>query len=182
LFDPEQQFGTLRLAPIAITQGVKASAEERRRDVYESHRHRIFALAFHMTGNEVEAESILTDTFVSAFRKSDEPSANIVDRALVTHLEDEQILDKTETAPVPVQTKDQMVGNVRRPDLEEAIRHLPSAERLTFLFHDVEGYSPAKIAELMEIPEGKVQRTLMMARIRLRGILAANAADRRAAA
>jgi RNA polymerase sigma-70 factor (ECF subfamily) len=62
--------------------------------------------------------------------------------------------------------------NIRRTDLEEAIQFLPTNERLVFLLRDVEGYSAASIAKLMEISETQVQRTLFSARIRLRQVLA----------
>ena len=72
--------------------------------------------------------------------------------------------------------------NVRRTDLEEAIHTLPAQERLLFLLRDVEGYTPAKISELMKIPETQVNRTLLSARIRLRQALAAGQEEREEAA
>jgi hypothetical protein len=48
--------------------------------------------------------------------------------------------------------------NVRRPDLEAAVRNLPANERLLFLLRDVEGYSPAMISRLLDIPEAQVHR------------------------
>ncbi|MGC2500822.1 MAG: hypothetical protein WA400_01700, partial [Silvibacterium sp.] len=64
----------------------KQSVEARQRDIYESHRHRTFALAYYMTGNELEAEQILTNTFVSAFRSASEPDGPDVDSALLEEL------------------------------------------------------------------------------------------------
>jgi RNA polymerase sigma-70 factor (ECF subfamily) len=72
--------------------------------------------------------------------------------------------------------------NVRRTDLEEAIQILPPTERLMFLLRDVEGYSPAEISRLIEIPESQIQRMLFSARVRLRRELAMVQADRREAA
>jgi RNA polymerase sigma-70 factor (ECF subfamily) len=64
---------------------------------------------------------------------------------------------------------------IKRTDLEEALKDLPPNERLTFLLRDVEGYPAEKVAELLEIPRQQVERTLFSARIRLRSILTANA-------
>ena len=35
------------------------SLEERQRDIYDSHRHRVFSISYYMTGSELEAEEIL---------------------------------------------------------------------------------------------------------------------------
>jgi RNA polymerase sigma-70 factor (ECF subfamily) len=80
------------------------------------------------------------------------------------------------------QSGDSLQRNVRRTDLEEAIHTLPAQERLLFLLRDVEGYTPAKISELMKIPETQVNRTLLSARIRLRQALAAGQEEREEAA
>ena len=63
--------------------------------------------------------------------------------------------------------------NVRRPDLEEAVRNLPANERLLFLLRDVEGYAPAMISRLLDIPEAQVLRACFSARLRLSQVLAA---------
>ena len=62
--------------------------------------------------------------------------------------------------------------NVRRPDLEAAVRNLPANERLLFLLRDVEGYSLDMISRLLGIPESQVQRSCFSARIRLCQLLA----------
>ena len=59
-----------------------------------------------------------------------------------------------------------------RADLEIAVRSLPANERLVFLLRDVEGYAIPAIAQLLDIPEARVQRTCFAARIRLAQILA----------
>jgi RNA polymerase sigma-70 factor (ECF subfamily) len=156
------------------------------RDVYDSHRHRVFALAFYMTGNELEAEEILTGTFVQAFRTETVPQAEHVDAALIEELRQRFPLSEHEPAAAVIRGLIPASGlsgqNVRRTDLEEGIQTLPATERLLFLLRDVEGYSPAAISELLKIPESQVQRSLFSARIRLRQTFAAANADRREAA
>ena len=129
-----------------------------------------------MTGNEIEAEKILANTFISAFSAAEEPCAQQVDSALVSQLRERFPLS-THDAPasleyVPAGAPDLSQRNIRRTELEEGIQILPAQERLIFLLRDVEGYTPAAIAQLMEIPESQVNRTLMSARIRLRRALA----------
>ncbi|MBV8675214.1 MAG: sigma-70 family RNA polymerase sigma factor [Acidobacteriaceae bacterium] len=160
---------------VVVTRRLMQESVDVQRDIYESHRHRIFALAFYMTGNEIEAEEILTATFVKAFRDTPEPEAGEVDLALMAELRQRFPLDQG-MPPSQVSSGERAsLGerNVRRTDLEEAIQTLPPGERVLFLLRDVEGYSSTAVAELLQIPETKVQRGLLSARIRLRQSLAA---------
>lgn len=156
---------------IVSSQAEERSVEQAQRDIYESHRHRIFSLAYHMTGNEMQAERLLTDSFVHAFQADPKPDASLIDSALITGLRAHYTL--VLTSPASISVADGMDDrNVRRTDLEEAIQELPPIERLAFLLRDVEGYSSDAIAQLLELSESDVNRTLFSARIRLRSILA----------
>jgi RNA polymerase sigma-70 factor, ECF subfamily len=155
----------------------KQSIEARQRDIYDSHRHRTFALAYYMTGNEIEAEQILTATFVTAFQRVQEPNGQDVDCALLEELCQGSHLDIGKLEPIASEAVAEPYSglasrNVKRTHLEEAIRDLPATERLLFLLRDVEGYAPAAIAQLLNMPEARVQRGVFAARIRLRRILA----------
>lgn len=160
---------------VVATRQLREESVDVQRDVYDSHRHRVFALAFYMTGNEIEAEDILTSTFVTAFRATAKPDRGQVDSALVAELRQRFPLNQSDSSPdlqAGCARADLGQRNVRRTDLEEAIQTLPPGERLLFLLRDVEGYSPAAISELLHMPEAKVQRGLFSARIGLRRALA----------
>ncbi|MBT9330977.1 RNA polymerase sigma factor [Paracidobacterium acidisoli] len=172
LFEFEKQFPAEATSKIVATQGAKRSLEQRQRDIYESHRHRVFSLAFYMTGNEIEAESILTETFVAAFQTDPEPDCGMVDRALMERLRERYSLSDGQSWAMPAISDEGVSRNVRRTELEEAIQELPDTERLIFLLRDVECYSPSAIAELLKLSETNVRRALMAARIRLRQQLA----------
>jgi RNA polymerase sigma-70 factor (ECF subfamily) len=146
--------------------------EDRQRDVYESHRHRVFSLSYYMSGSEIEAEDLLRETFVAAFRRAIDPDQGTVDAALVDQLTDHLLLEETEFVPVPTSALLPQRRNILRADLEEAIRCLPPKERLIFLLMDVEGYPAPRIASLLEMTESAVIRTAVVARMRLRHELA----------
>ena len=164
---------------IVASKSEERSMEHVQRDIYDSHRHRIFSLAYHMTGNELQAEQVLTDSFVRAFAADPRPDGTLIDGALVAELRSHFPLTAAECAPVTVSAE--MSGrNIRRTDLEEAIQDLPPCERLLFLLRDVEGYSPEAISKLVDMPQQQLNRALFSARIRLRGILAEMEASRAA--
>ena len=130
----------------------------------------MFSVAYYMTGDEREAESILESTFLEAFRWQPRPSIEQLDCGLMDQLHRRLSLD-----PVPaVQESADGLGhrNIRRTDLEEALWQLPGRERLCFLLRDVEGYTPDRIAGLLETSEAEVKRTVLSARVRIRGLLA----------
>lgn len=159
-------------ARIEERQISESSLEQRQRDVYETHKHRTFAVAFYMTGNELEAEEVLENTFVRAFGVAPEPDGSGVDVAMVDELRDWLPLDEA-TSPALVVPGESLHGrNVKRTELEEALKDLPPNERIVFLLRDVEGYAADRVAALLDLPKPMVERTLLSARIRMRQSLA----------
>ncbi|HEX3662232.1 MAG TPA: sigma-70 family RNA polymerase sigma factor [Acidobacteriaceae bacterium] len=147
--------------------------EERQRDIYDSHRHRVFSVSYYMTGSELEAEKILRDSFIRAFQAAAEPDHGVIDTALVDRLKEEQVLQDGDALPPPEIAYLPQRHNILRTELEEAIRYLPSAERLVFLLMDVEGYPASRVAELLNMSPSSVLRVALTARLRLRTELAA---------
>ena len=164
----------------AATESQELTAEQRQRDLYEAHRHRVFSVSYYMTANEVEAEAILTGTFVQAFAAASKPDGQSVDRALLGELERRFTLAPAAPA-TPGEGVELHRGQVRRTDLEEAVATLPARERLVFLLRDVEGYAAEKIAGLLGCEEQEVQKTLISARIRMRNTLSQRRAQQAAA-
>jgi RNA polymerase sigma-70 factor (ECF subfamily) len=58
-----------------------------------------------------------------------------------------------------------------RIDLERAIRQLPDHQRIVLVLHDVEGFTHAEIARVLEVPIGTSKATLSRARRMLRNRL-----------
>ena len=173
MLDLEKQiFGEMGPQTIA-SQSAGQTLQQLQRDVYDSHRHRAFALAFYMTGNEVEAEQILIRTFTRAFSSPAIPDGAVVDASLFDELRTAGVLptcEPQEAGAIPVTTDGKSVSaeGIRRTDLEEALQLLPPSERIVFLLRDVEGYAPEAVGRLIGCPEDHVRRTLMRARLQLR--------------
>jgi RNA polymerase sigma-70 factor (ECF subfamily) len=157
---------------IVQCERAERSLEHRRRDVYETHKHRAFAVAYYMVGNEIDAEEVTQQTFLRAFRQVEEPDGRCVDHSLVTELRDR--VDLEEQLPLPeAEPAREIAGrNVKRTDMEEALRELPAGERMVFLLRDVEGYDADRVAELLQQTRQQVERTLFAARLRMRSAIA----------
>jgi RNA polymerase sigma-70 factor, ECF subfamily len=141
--------------------------------IYEENRHRVYALSFWMTDNEMAAEELMSQVFRRAFAACDEPNAETIDRALIAELR--------ETAPLGVLTLEctpaaevlSVRNNVLRVHLERAVVQLPRTERLIFLMHDAESYSHERIACTLGLNEDESRHGLHQARLRVRELLAA---------
>jgi len=140
--------------------------------VYQDNRHRLYAMAFWMTDNELAAEELMKNSFLRAFATNASPSAEHLDRALLTELR--------ELMPIGVLTIDEGIctdapsirRNILRTHLERAVVQLPATERMIFLMHDVENYSHERIARTLGLDENESIQGLHQARLRLRRLLA----------
>lgn len=142
---------------------------------YEEHRHRVYALAFWMTDSEMAAEEISSSVFARAFAKGNIPSAEAVDRILLSEIRDLMPVGVLRLNIAATTEVASLRGNVKRVDLERAVVQLPTTERMIFLLHDVEAYDHARIARTLGVSEQESQFGLHHARLRLRQLLAAKA-------
>lgn len=148
------------------------SAPSARREVYDRDSHKVYAIAFWMTGNELAAEDLTAEIFRSAFAETSLPTVEEVDQALIQQL--------YSNFHLPIFTLDcgvtTSVKNVRqnslRIELERAVIALPATEKLIFILHDVERYEHDRIARLMGITERESRLGLHAARLRVREDLA----------
>ncbi|MBZ5566759.1 MAG: hypothetical protein LAN64_02790 [Acidobacteriia bacterium] len=151
---------------------VAAERAEKFRAIFEENRHRIYALAFWMTDNEVAAEELMHLTFCRGFAHSAEASAEALDQALITELREQM--------PIGVLTLQEGIcadalsvrQNTLRVHLERALVQLPPTERVIFLLHDVEAYDHSRVARTLGISVDESRMGVHQARLRLRNLLA----------
>jgi len=132
-------------------------------DIYEGNRHRIFSLAFYMTDHEMEAESVMEQTFLRAFRAYKRPTAEQQNRLLVNELREELPIGQLTLDEKPA-AQASLRGNTKRVELERAVVQLPATERMIFLMHDVEAYDHTRIASTLGITEEESAKGLFQAR------------------
>lgn len=140
--------------------------------IYEQNRHRVYAVAFWMSGNEMTAEELAGLTFRRAFAHSASPSSDAIDRALIASVRHLGPLGNLSLNCGCASKVVNVRRNTLRVHLEQAVLQLPPTERLIFLFHDVENYSHSRIARLLGITQAESQFGLHQARLRIRELVA----------
>lgn len=135
---------------------------------YEENKDRIYNLAFYLTDNEMTAETVCANVFSNVFAVNRTPSAETLDRELVTELRQAMPIGEM-TLEVPAATEIANARkNVKRAVLERAVMEVPATERLIFLMHDVEGYDHSRIARTLGISTEESRNGLHQARLAVR--------------
>jgi RNA polymerase sigma-70 factor (ECF subfamily) len=156
-------------------------------ELYRQHSTRLFNLAWRMCGTRADAEDLLQEIFLLAYRKLPEFRGDstvgtwlyrLAMNRCLDHLKSRQTrasgatttLDE-ETIPGPRRVPD---GGIKRLDLERAIARLPEGARAAFVLHDVEGFQHHEIASILGISEGTSKSQVHKARLKLRAHLTAS--------
>jgi RNA polymerase sigma-70 factor (ECF subfamily) len=146
----------------------------------------LFNLAWRMCGTRADAEDLLQEIFLLAYRKLPEFRGDaavgtwlyrLAMNRCLDHLKSRQtrasgattVLDE-DALPGPGRVLD---GGIRRLDLERAIARLPEGARAAFVLHDVEGFQHHEIATILGISEGTSKSQVHKARLKLRALLTA---------
>jgi RNA polymerase sigma-70 factor (ECF subfamily) len=141
--------------------------------VYACNEHRIYALAFWMTDNELEAEQVMERAFLRAFSITSAPTEEMIDCALLEEIRQLVPIGRLTLKHGPCSEVLSVRYNVKRVDLERAVVKLPATERLIYLLHDGEGYEHERIASTLGITADDSRNGLRQARLGLRALLAA---------
>lgn len=159
-------------------------------ELYRRHAPRLYNLAYRMMGSAADAEDLLQEVFLLAYRKlgsfrGDSAIGTWLYRLAVNHGLDvlrrrasgpgerSESIDAPDAAPLAAPAPP--LGCVARIDLERAIAALPPACRAAFLLHDVEGFGHQEVAALLGVTEGTSKSQVHRARRRIRAFLAQRA-------
>jgi RNA polymerase sigma-70 factor (ECF subfamily) len=157
----------------------------------------LFATAMRLTRNRADAEDLVQDTFVKAFRHSDQFARGTNLRAwLYTILHntwrnrrrdasrdtvevDSEQVELAAASPIgePVETPERiLMRSTLDADLQAALDELPDAFRQAVWLRDVEEFTYAEIAEMLNVPIGTVMSRISRGRRMLFEKLSAPAA------
>ncbi len=154
-------------------------------ELYRTNAGRLYGLATRMLGSRSEAEDLLQEVFLVAYRrlgtfKGDAALSTWLYRIgvnrCVDHLRSKsaKMADATtafEEGHAPRNRGDAAAAAVRRIDLERAIARLPDGYRAAFVLHDVEGLQHREVAARLGVSEGTSKSQVHKARLRLRELL-----------
>jgi RNA polymerase sigma-70 factor (ECF subfamily) len=102
---------------------------------------------------------ILTNTYINKYRK-DSRRPNEVDLGDVEDLYLYRRIGSEDTAEASRTTEDRVLDNLVESDIKTAVEELPENFRLPVILADLEGFSYKEIAEILDIPIGTVMSRL----------------------
>jgi RNA polymerase sigma-70 factor (ECF subfamily) len=140
-----------------------------------------------MTGSTQDAEDLLQDVFLQAYKKLDSFRGESSLGTWLYRLAVNQCLDflrgrqtrmtratdsfDDDAVPEPSSPAPAIPAAISRVDLERAVARLPEGCRLAFVLHDVEGFAHHEVASLLGISEGTSKSQVHKARLKLRAML-----------
>jgi RNA polymerase sigma-70 factor (ECF subfamily) len=179
--------GDVRRADLELAKRCRDGDADAFEELYRQHAGRLYNLTFRMVGSEPEAEDLLQEVFLHAFRKLDSFRGDSSLGTWLYRLGMNQCLDylrgrqakmshatdslDDEDAAEPAAPMPATPIAVNRMDLERAIAKLPGGCRAAFLLHDVEGFEHHEVATILGVSEGTSKSQVHKARMKLRGLL-----------
>ncbi len=176
----------------ALVERLKSGDQTAYAQLVEENASRIYRLALRMMGNEADAEDVLQETFMSAFKaiESFEERASlstwlyrIASNAALMRLRRKEPVQVSVDEPVerddgdlvPRQffdfcclPEEDLMRVEAREEMQRAIEELPTTLKSVFILRDIEGLSTEETAQALDLSISAVKSRLMRARLKLR--------------
>jgi RNA polymerase sigma-70 factor, ECF subfamily len=184
---PSNPTGDVKSADLDLVGRIRSGDGAAFETLYRQHATRLYNLASRMMGAHGDADDLLQDIFLLAYRKlgsfrGESSLGTWLYRLAMNHCLDvlrnrqtrmgQQTDSLDEPDAMPVASPVPILGAVSRIDLERAIDSLPPACRAAFLLHDVEGFGHQEAGAMLGISEGTSKSQVHKARMRIRSYLA----------
>jgi RNA polymerase sigma-70 factor, ECF subfamily len=184
---PSKSAGDVRSADLELAQRCQGGDAGAFEELYRAHSGRLYNLLFRMAGSGQDAEDLLQDVFLHAYRKmasfrGESTLGTWLYRLAVNHCLDvlrgrrtkmqraTDSLDE-EDAMEPAAVMPIVPTAISRLDLDRAIAKLPEGCRAAFVLHDVEGFEHHEVARLLGVSQGTSKSQVHKARMKLRALL-----------
>ncbi|MEU3272202.1 RNA polymerase sigma factor SigM [Saccharomonospora sp. NPDC006951] len=154
-------------------------------ELVKRHRDRMWAVALRTVRDPEEAADALQEAFISAFRAAANFRAESQVTTWLHRIVVNACLDRVRrrqarpTVPLPEQghnepamPRDSIAERETRLVIKEALAQLPEDQRVPIVLVDVEGYSVAETAKMLDIAEGTVKSRCARGRAKLAKLLA----------
>lgn len=179
--------GDVKSADLELARRCRSGDAGAFEELYREHAGRLYNLAFRMAGSAQEAEDLLQEVFLHAYRKLGSFRGESSLGTWLYRLGMNQCLDylrgrqarmKSATDSLDEEGAGELASPmpatpvaVNRLDLERAIARLPGGCRAAFLLHDVEGFEHHEVARILGVSEGTSKSQVHKARMKLRTML-----------
>ena len=179
--------GDVRSADVELAKRCRNGDAAAFEELYRQHAGRLYNMAFRMAGSSQEAEDLLQEVFLHAYRKlgsfrGDSSLGTWLYRLgmnqCLDYLRGRQAKMKQATDSLDDEGAAELAAPmsptpiaVNRLDLERAIGRLPQGCRAAFLLHDVEGFEHNEVARILGVSEGTSKSQVHKARMKLRTML-----------
>jgi RNA polymerase sigma-70 factor (ECF subfamily) len=168
----------------------------------EANQRNVYNLALRMLNEPQEAEDVLQETFLSAYKalpdfegrsslstwlyriasnaslmrlRKKQPETTSMDESLELEEGDSLPRQFVDWSSVP---EDELLSDESRRVMDEAAAELPERLRIVFILRDIEGLSTQEAGEVLELSESAIKTRLHRARLALREKLSAYFAER----
>ncbi len=147
--------------------------------LFRRHRERLWAVALRTLGDQEEAADALQDAMISAFRRAADFRGESAVTTWLHRIVVNACLDRVrrraarptvplvDTEPSPVAPVDSDTAL----DVRAALARLPVEQRAALVLVDVQGYSVAEAAVILDVAEGTVKSRCARGRARLAALL-----------
>ncbi|MFQ5483276.1 MAG: RNA polymerase sigma factor [Nitrospinaceae bacterium] len=177
-----------------LVKELKAGNMEAFDQIVENYHRKIFALAFNLTRNQMDAQDITQDVLLSIFKKIDTFQGKSAFSSWVYRItlnasymklrskKKDQFVSLDDMLPSfnnsgfqqeklldwSNSTDSLLFSNETRGIIEKAVGQLPEKEKVVFLLRDVEGLSTERVGEILDLTIPAVKSRLHRARLFLR--------------
>ena len=144
--------------------------------LYQENNRKIYAMALRMTGSQADADDVVQDTFIRAFKyikkfRGDSSVSTWLCRIAINLTRDLAKKQKRIKPEIEVDVAAPARDIMVQKKLEQALGVLPEGFREVLVMHDVVGMGHGEIATVLGVKEGTSKSQLHKARARMREIL-----------
>jgi RNA polymerase sigma-70 factor (ECF subfamily) len=148
-----------------------------------SHFNSLYCYALSITGGSADAEDLVQETYLRAYRKFDQFEFGTSCKAWLFRImrniaidqlrkKDPLLANGNETCSDDLACVDAKADHLPRDiDIKRAFKELPSKYRIVVLLKDIEGFTYKEMAEILNFPIGTVMSRLYRGRQELKSIL-----------
>lgn len=177
-----------------LVRELKAGKEEAFNQIVENYQRKIYALAFNLTRNPMDAQDVAQDVLLSIFKKIDTFQGKSAFSSWVYRItlnaaymklrnrKKDPAVSLDEMLPAfnnsgfqqeklldwSENTDSLLFSNETRKIIEQAVDQLPEKEKVVFLLRDVEELSTERVGEILDLTIPAVKSRLHRARLFLR--------------